>query len=205
MKDPIVFPGPLSVAIRLMATVSLLVACHTNSSGFVWVQDLPPVVRRAVAEPLRPGDHVFVVVRGQEALTGDFEVRPGGEVVLPAIGPVPAAGVTSDQLAALVRDRMKGLLTDPQVSAVLSQRKALISIIGEVKSSGQYDLSAGEHVLQALARAGGLGLFADENGIYVVRQRPVPQRVRFRYSDLVNGDAQSNRFELVDGDVIVVE
>lgn len=205
MKTLIVFWGPFAFVTRLLATAALLVACHTSTAGFVWVQDLPPVARRAVAEPLRPGDRVFIVVHGQEALSGDFEVRPGGEVILPAVGPVPAAGGTPEQLAALLRDRMKGLLTDPQVSAVLSLRKALISVIGEVKSSGQYDLSSGEIVLQALARAGGLGIFANEDGIYVVRQKPVPQRVRFRYSDLVNGDEQSNRFELADGDVIVVE
>jgi polysaccharide export outer membrane protein len=148
---------------------------------------------------------VYVVVHGQEALTGEFEIRPGGDIVLPAIGPVPAAGGTAEQLAALLRERMKGLLTEPQVSAVLSLRKALSSVIGEVKTPGQYELSPGENVLQALARAGGLGIFADEDGIYVVRQKPMPERVRFRYSDLVNGDEQSNRFELADGDVIVVE
>jgi polysaccharide export outer membrane protein len=158
-----------------------------------------------VAESLRPGDHVFIVVHGQEALTGDFEVRPGGEVILPAVGPVPAAGGTPVQLAALLRDRMKGLLTDPQVSASLSLRKTVISVIGEVKTAGQYELTPGENVLQALARSGGLGIFANEDGIYVVRQKPNPQRVRFRYSDLVNGDVQSNRFELADGDIIVVE
>ena len=176
-----------------------------GSGQYVWVQDLPPVARRTALEPLRPGDHVIIVVYGQDALGGDFEVRPGGEVVLPSIGPVPAAGGTPEQLAALIRDRMKGLLTDPRVSVALSLRKTIISVIGEVKAPGQYELNPGENVLQALARAGGVGIFANEDCIYVIRQKPLPQRVRFRYSDLVNGDAPSNRFELADGDIIVVE
>jgi polysaccharide export outer membrane protein len=100
---------------------------------------------------------------------------------------------------------MRGLLAEPRVSVALSARKALVSVIGEVRNPGQYELSAGETVLQALARAGGLGIFADDDGIFVVRQKPIPQRVRFRFTDLTGGDAPSNRFELSDGDVIVVE
>ncbi len=205
MKEFSVLPRQCTVIVMLIATVGFSLACHGGTGGYVWVRDVPPMDHRAAMEPLRTGDHVIVVVHGQDTMGGDFEVRPGGEVVLPSIGPVPASGSTPEQLSALIRDRMRGLLTDPKVSVALSLRKTIVSVIGEVKTPGQYDLTPGENVLQALARAGGIGIFANEDGIYVVRQKPVPQRVRFRYTDLVNGDTQSIRFELADGDIIVVE
>ena len=166
MKPPITLAGTIVLAICVVVSTGLLPGCHSNSS-FVWVQDLPPAAQRMALEPLRPGDRVFVVVRGQDAMTGEFEVRPGGEVVLPSVGPVPASGSTQEQLAVLIRDRMKGLLTDPQVSVVLSLRKGLISVIGEVKTPGQFELVPHENVLQALSRAGGLGVFASKDEIFV--------------------------------------
>ena len=180
-------------------------ACR-SSGAFVWAKDLPPSTTTP-SNPviLRPSDRVYVVVRGQEALSGEFEVRPGGEVIVPAVGPVLASGATPQQLAARLRERLTGVLTDPQVLVTLASRKATISVLGEVKTQGQFDLGPGECLPQALARAGGLNQFANEDAIYVIRQKPAPLRVRFRYTDLVAGDTRSNGFVLEDGDVIVVE
>jgi polysaccharide export outer membrane protein len=192
------------VAAGLALLVSVIAGCRP-SAPFVWAKDLAPASRQISTETLRPGDKVFVVVQGQDALSGEFEIRPAGELIVPVIGPLPAAGLSPIQLSAAVRAKMTGLLADPHVSVVLSHRITVVSVIGEVKTPGRYELGKAEGVLQALARAGGLGQFADEDAIYVVRSGPRGQRIRFRYSDLTSGDASSNLFELLDDDVIVVE
>ena len=46
---------------------------------------------------------------------------------------------------------------------------------------------------------------ADLDDIYVVRKYPKPQRIRFRYNDLVGGVEKVVGFTLRDGDIVVVE
>jgi len=47
--------------------------------------------------------------------------------------------------------------------------------------------------------------YADPDAIYVVRREPHLLRIRFRFRDLSGPEAISARFQLHDGDVLVVE
>jgi polysaccharide export outer membrane protein len=180
----------------------MLGAC--SSAPFVWVTALPASDPR-MNDTLRPGDKVQVAVRGQDALSGEFEVRPAGMIVLPVAGPVAAAGRTLNDLAADVTQRLRGPIAEPVVTIVLASRGPVsVGVIGEVRTPGRYDLAEREGVLHALARAGGLSSFANPDAIFVVRPEP-GQRIRFRYSDLTAAQSASMRFRLTTGDVIVVE
>ena len=79
-----------------------------------------------------------------------------------------------------------------------------VSVVGEVRNSGVFDVQPGSNVLHALAAAGGLNDYADSDRIFVVR-KSLPQRVRFKYHDLRSADAKSVGFTLQNGDVVVVE
>jgi polysaccharide export outer membrane protein len=136
-------------------------------------------------------------------MSGEFEVRPAGELLLPVSGRVMAVGLTAPELAQQLTTRLRGLLADPRVTVVIAARRAAnVSLLGEVRAPGRFELREGEGILEALARAGGMTPFADEDRIFVVR-RGLPSRVRFRFRDLVAG--RGNAFELLDGDVVVVE
>lgn len=190
-----------------VALAALVLACK-STGPYVWASSLPaaPAMPQASTEPLKPGDRVQVVVHGQDTMSGEFDVRPGGEVVLPVAGRVGAAGVTSEQLGTAVRDRLRGVLADPIVTVVVVTRRPLgISVIGEVRTPGRYEMREGESVVDALARAGGLTAFADEDSVFVVRRSTPGPRIRFRYSDFAEGSPNSLRFPLKDGDVVVVE
>ncbi len=54
-------------------------------------------------------------------------------------------------------ERLKGRALEPQVVVALAEQHAsLISILGDVRSAGRYPASpSGEHILDAIARAGG--------------------------------------------------
>jgi protein involved in polysaccharide export with SLBB domain len=60
-------------------------------------------------------------------------------------------------------------------------------------------------LLQALARAGGLTEFADDERVFVIRQQPVFRRIRFTYEAVVNNENGAAGFPLRTGDVVVVE
>jgi protein involved in polysaccharide export with SLBB domain len=80
-----------------------------------------------------------------------------------------------------------------------------VSVIGELKAPGSYELSRDRSVAAALAAAGWLGDFAGKDRIYVLRRGPKDLSVRFRVADITNPGPSTARFRLRDGDVVVVE
>lgn len=153
-----------------------------------------------------PGDKLQVVVAGQTDMSGEFDVRPSGEVMLPTAGRFNTAGRTPEALAAEVTNRLRGVLADPRVNILLAVRpQPTVSVLGEVKTPGRFTLNNNEGMLDLLARAGGLSMFANEDAIYVIQRANPGPRIRFRYSDLAAADPASLRFRLHDGDVVIVE
>jgi polysaccharide export outer membrane protein len=194
-----------SFSIRVLLGISLafaLFAC-ADKRPYIWGAKLPPSSARA--RPLGVGDKVQVLVSGQEAMSGEFEVRPGGEIVIPVVGRFAVAGKDPDLVAQQLAQHLSGVLANPRVAVVPTLRRTSVSVIGEVDSPGSYELRDGDGLLAALARAGGLSEFADSDSIFVLRRDASARRIRFRYTDLTGSDPSSTRFELRDGDVIVVE
>jgi len=198
---------PLMARCALLALALLsFTGCGGARGSYVWIWDLPPVAK--TVEPLRPGDRVQVAVQGQETMSGEFDVRPDGDIVFPTAGRFQAAGWPPDKLATIVQDRLRGILQDPRVTILVAARRVPnVGVLGEVRTPGRYEVRMGEGVLDALARAGGLTPFANPDLVFVIRKGVGKQvlRVRFRYSELVAADPASVSFELRDGDVLVVE
>jgi polysaccharide export outer membrane protein len=186
----------------ILLLVSLL-GCG-STQPYVWVSEVGVNDARA-PDTLRPGDRIQVAVYGQDALSGEFEIRPSGSVILPVVGGTVAAGRTTEQVAADLAVRLQGAIASPRVTVIVATRRpAGISVLGEVRTPGRYELVDGEGVLHALARAGGLTEFANRDGVYVVRPE-ASRRIRFRYADLTAAEPASARFQLRNGDVVVVE
>jgi polysaccharide biosynthesis/export protein len=184
---------------------TLLVAACGATGPYVWATQLPPSSERA-HRAIRPGDKVQVVVYGQDTMSGEFEVRVGGDIILPVAGRIQAKDALPDELAVTIATRLRGALADPRVTAVISSRKAPnVSVLGEVTASGRYEMRDGDGVLEALAKAGGLSAYADRDSVYVIRRSNQASRIRFRYSELASGYARAVDFELIDGDVVLVQ
>lgn len=191
--------------VALLFAILMVVGCAQNRP-YVWVQSLSSSQLKAEQMPIRRGDKLSVFVRGQEQLSGEFEVSADGTYVQPLVGTIPVEGLRPSEAAVAIRNRLRGVIQNPQVTVSLAQsREPLVSVVGEVRTPGHFAIAPGDGVLSALARAGGMTEFADEDSIYVLRRNPKPMRIRFRYDDLAGGDQVSNEFELRDGDVVVVE
>lgn len=113
---------------------------------------------------------IFEAAAGGLFIPAEAGVRPGnfitlppqaldhnGNIVIPYAGPVPAKGLTTTEVARSIADRLKNRAIEPQaVVSVVEQRTSLISVLGEVKTPNRFAASAaGEHVLDAITRAGG--------------------------------------------------
>jgi polysaccharide export outer membrane protein len=132
---------------------------------------LPPIADTNAGEyRLGPGDQVRILTFGEEQLTGDFRVNARGDIALPLVGSVHAAGLTPDQLedatkAVLVRSK---LYKSPSVSVeVINYRP--IFILGEVAKPGQYPYQPAMTVLTAVTVAGGFTYRAVDDVFSIVR------------------------------------
>jgi polysaccharide export outer membrane protein len=118
---------------------------------------------------LGPGDKLKVTVFGSEDLSGETEIDPSGQITLPLIQQVPAAGKTVPQLEEEIRHRLSpDFVKNPRLSIeVLNYRP--FYIIGEVKNPGSYPFVAGMTVVNAIALAGGFTYRADKDEVQLVR------------------------------------
>ena len=133
---------------------------------------LPPVPPpTASAYRLGPGDQVGITLFGEKELSGAFPVSDSGRVALPLVGDVQAAGLTTDQLAVEIEQKLKsaGLYRDPRVAVEVTSYRPVF-ILGEVAKPGQYPYQPGMTVLTAAAIAGGFTYRAVTRQFGIVRQ-----------------------------------
>ncbi len=162
---------------------------------------------------IKDSDTLNIRVFGQDNLSGQQRVRSDGKIMIPMAGELMARGKRPGALAREIETAIRSAIKEPQVTVTLEAPQAWggaapgqlpISVVGQVKTSGAFNVDPGAGVFQALAAAGGLNDYADEDAVFVVR-KSFPQRVRFRFSDLRAGDKTSLAFQLQAGDVVVVE
>jgi polysaccharide export outer membrane protein len=104
---------------------------------------------------LDSGDKLRVTVFGQEGLTNSYFVDAAGNVTLPLIGPVPARGLTTQQLARAVAQKLRGgFIREPHVAIEVEIYRPFF-ILGEVTQPGQYPYVPNMTVETAVAIAGG--------------------------------------------------
>ena len=196
-----------SVVLTVLAVVivALTLAGCSSTGPYVWVDSLPETAASTSDVIIQDGDILNVRVFNQEPLSTRERVRTDGKIALPVVGEVIARGKRPAQLAAEIQDRLKAVVVAPSVSVVMEQEGAMrVSVVGEVRNAGVFEVQPGANVLHALAAAGGLNDYADGDRVFVVR-KSLPQRVRFKYSDLRSADPKSIGFTLQNGDVVVVE
>jgi polysaccharide biosynthesis/export protein len=195
--------------LSVVAVAWLAAAGCQPKHPFVWANDLPPSEIPVESQPLRTGDIVRLTVPGMEAeleKTGDLEVTADGSIMVPFIGPQRVEGLTPAQAAQQLNSRLNGVVRDPNARVTVVQpRTPVVSVVGEVRDPGRFEVDHGEGLLTTLSRAGGLTEFAHPTKIFVVRTYPDRTRIRFRYEDLVGGVDRSVDFQVRDGDVVVVQ
>lgn len=92
------------------------------------------------------------------ALDGDFAVSPNGSISMPLLGQVSAAGLTVEQLATEIAERLQStveLAKKPQAAVEIVKYRPFY-ILGSVSKPGEYAYRPGITVLQAISIAGGM-------------------------------------------------
>ena len=182
---------------------AVMVLCWCLVPGWLSAQpadDLEPYL-------LKPGDVIDISVWRDEALTHRLAVRPDGMISFPLIGEIRAAGRPVDAVREVIEERVAQYVPDKPVTVMLREiRYPKVYVIGKVNRPGVFTVE-GEAltVLQALAMAGGLDIFADTDEILVLRQTADGQTAfRFNYVEVSRGRHLDQNIRLQPGDTVVV-
>jgi|SRR5687768_778767 polysaccharide biosynthesis/export protein len=133
-------------------------------------------------------------------------VRPDGKISLPLVNDVTAAGLTPMELRNLLTKKIGDYVQNPDVSVVVREIHSLrVSVIGQVRTPGRYDLRGPSTVLDALALAGGFTEFASRRKITILRPAGnTTQRIRFNYDAAISQDSVASNLVIQAGDIVVV-
>lgn len=162
-----------AIALALLTCV-LVTACasHSNAPWSDLGQSSAPT---SAPYRLTGGDKLKIVVFGENALSGTYEIGPDGNVSMPLVGNVPASGATVEQFRRrLNRKLSRGYLRSPKTTVSIAEFQPVF-VHGEVKQPGKFAFQAGMTFSNAIALAGGYTYRAEESYILLTRRNAQKQ------------------------------
>jgi polysaccharide export outer membrane protein len=149
-------------------------------------------------------DSLLISVWKEPDFSGPVVVRPDGVITVPVAGDIHVAGLTTTQVQEAITEKLKGIVTEPQVTVIVRDIKSRkVYLMGKVGRVGAIPLVGRETVLQLLAESGGVDKFAKTKKIYILRTEGEHQkRIDFPYKKVLAGKEPDLELEV--GDVIVV-
>ena len=152
-----------------------------------------------------PEDILDISVWREPSVSRVVPVRLDGNISLPLLNDIQAAGLTPMQLAAVITEKLKAFLTKPQVTVTVTAiNSQTVFAVGELGHPGPIRLLPHMTVLQAISSAGGITQFANQKHAYVLRHEDGKDvHYPFNYRDLLRGNMRGN-ITLKSGDTIVV-
>jgi polysaccharide export outer membrane protein len=136
-----------------------------------------------------------------------LRVDARGNISMPLIGVVHAAGLSSNELEQLIAAKLEAdYMQNPQVSVFIKEfTSQRVTVQGLVKKPGMYDFQGRASLLQAVSMGGGLDVKADENAIKVIRKQAEgdTQTLVFNLWDIMHNKAPNPI--LKGGDIVIVD
>jgi polysaccharide export outer membrane protein len=147
-------------------------------------------------EDLEPGDLEYRLSAGDQVRIEVYElvtagqtdvsvrtVDPSGNVRLPTLGEIPAAGLTPAELQVEIETKLKDLINDPIVTVVLERGQGFnFTIYGSIGNTGVYSLTKPDfRVLEAIALAG--GTMNTTQRVFVIRSQALDDRYKDSFRD----------------------
>jgi polysaccharide export outer membrane protein len=166
-----------------------------------------PRIRSDATYVIGDADVLSINVWKEPDISKQVPVRSDGKISLPLVGEVQATGETPLQLEQAITNKLKGYMTDPEVTVIVEQiNSQKYNVFGQVAKPGAYTIIAGTTIMDAIAAAGGLRDFAKKKGIYVLRQNPggLEERFDFNYDKFIKGKSPTQNILLKPHDTIVV-
>jgi len=153
-----------------------------------------------------PEDVLYIHVWKEDALSRRVPVRMDGNISLPLIHEMKAAGLTPLQLEAAITEKLKKFYENPNVSVIVMEANSFkVYVSGEVMKPGVYRLRDETTILQIIPMAGGFTDWAKRKKILVIRkENGKEKRFTVDYNKATKGDDPNSNVVLKPGDTIIV-
>ena len=152
-----------------------------------------------------PEDILYIHVWREEALSRTVPVRMDGNISLPIIQEIKAAGFTPLQLKEALTMKLKEFIESPNVSVTVTEANSFkVYVSGQIRTPGVYRLRSETTIAQIISMAGGLTDWANQKKIIVIRkENGKEKRITVNYQKITKGDFSSNII-LKSGDTVIV-
>jgi len=152
-----------------LAATLLLVACASSGTMDAIVAEDVDVGERLNDYQLGPSDKIRLIVFNEPDLSGEFSINARGQISLPLLGEVDAAGLSIEELRQKIALGLaEGFVKDAQVAAEVVEFRPYY-ILGEVGAPGEYPYSSGISVIKAVATAAGFTYRANKSVVFIKR------------------------------------
>jgi polysaccharide export outer membrane protein len=197
---------PKKTWLFFVACAVFLCSCASEYTVLNSVADIMQTLHGDEEFIIGHGDKLRVVVWEQDGLDVDVTVQPDGNISLPLVNDVQAAGLTVEALRNDLDERYREFILEPTVSVIVQEIRSLkIYVIGEVNHPGEYDLLSYTDVLQAITKAGGFTIYAKKSKVEIIRTFGGQKiKTRFNYNQVLRGKNLQQNIPLKPGDVIIV-
>lgn len=159
---------------------------------------------------LRPADVLSVNVFGYPELSfpapgnpDSIIIRSDGKFEFPLLGEIEAAGLSPEQLASLLRERLGRYYVNPRVTVnLLRFSTERVYVVGEVNAPGQYELDKSRNLMDAIGAAKGWTKDAAKTKVFIIHKNQQDKPVRVNLMDLLNKGDVSKNLLLQEGDIV---
>lgn len=132
-----------------------------------------------------------------------YQVDKQGEIDFPTLGKLKVAGLTRDELAAMIKSRLENLV--PNVVVTVNYVNFKVTVVGEVSRPGSFNIKGDRvTVLDAVGMAGDLSVYGRRDNVLIVREVN-GQREMVRLNLKSKNIFKSPYFYLQQNDVVYVE
>jgi polysaccharide export outer membrane protein len=167
------------------------------------------IKKEVISDPsyvIGPMDVLEIQVWKEPDFSRQVLVRPDGKITLPLIGDIPASGMNTMGLKALLAEKLENFVSNPEVTViVLESHSKNFYIIGKITRPGTYPLNPDMTVLQAISVAGGLAEWADKDSIRIIRRSGGKEEILpFDYEKVITGKKLEQNILLKPNDTVIV-
>jgi len=188
MKEKLIYPCRSTVVCLMICTI-LFTACSSSkkiNKDYIYFKNGTDTVAIPQKEPvIQPGDQLSIRVYSQtinqeqaaifnmpasadSQLIG-YQVSPEGNIEIPVIGSIKAAGLTKNQLQAVLMQKLTNYVKNPTVLIRFLQFN--INVLGEVRSPGTRQFRVDRvTIIDAISAAGDLTDYGKREDVTVIRE-----------------------------------
>jgi len=200
--------------IRSVAVSGLAVLLTACAAGHYEQSQIDRALERH-AEPVKeyrigPSDVLQINVWRNPDLSAQVPVRPDGRISMPLLGDVEARGLTPEELASTLKERLDEFVRQPQVSVTVSQMGShefthRVRVTGAVREPASQPYREGMTVMDVVLGAGGANEFASLNRATLYRELDNEVvAIPVRLGDILNRGKIETNYRLVPGDILTV-